>query len=386
MNAAQAITYPPRSFQGYSCDLCGSEAHDTLIQSYRSMTSDSRLTDIGLHKVACRGCGLARNLHSLDEAELSSYYQDDYTHNSRAEHSFLIDGVWRTRSEYIHEWMMTLLVPLNLSRETTKVMEVGCGSGELLRHFDFHHKSGIEYNRQAALQAAVRGLDVRHGAYWDIDSQFDLIVSFGVLEHVASPSDFLATLRRALTPGGFLLLGQPFQDTPSYDIFFLDHLHHFHLHHLDLYFAKTGLKEVARSVGYGPITNFSLHLLSADAAPEEASTEWLPSTRWDLEELHAQFAALDDFLAKQPTGSEVYAYGSGECLKLFEANTRLAQYLSGILDDFAEEADRLESIPEEKAACFVLTLHPIYQDKVLQQIRRRFSDAPVYSVQRSTLL
>jgi 2-polyprenyl-3-methyl-5-hydroxy-6-metoxy-1,4-benzoquinol methylase len=41
------------------------------------------------------------------------------------------------------------------------------------------------------------------------DSQFDVAVSFQVIEHLKDPSDFLTRLRRAVRPGGLILITTP---------------------------------------------------------------------------------------------------------------------------------------------------------------------------------
>jgi 2-polyprenyl-3-methyl-5-hydroxy-6-metoxy-1,4-benzoquinol methylase len=377
-----------KHFNDEQCDLCGSHEYDTLLTAIRSMTSDSRLTEIPLNKVACRQCGLARNRFSLNDRELSRYYEDNYQLNNRKEHCFVIDNVSRRRSEVIHEWIMEVLIPLNLSKHTTRLLEVGCGSGELLEHFCFTQKEGIELNREASDRASSKGLSVRQGAYWDIEGQYDLIVSFGVIEHVSSPSDFLNTLKHALTPNGVLLIGQPFQDVQSYDVFFVDHLHHFFLQHLEQYFYQNGLREISRSVGHGHITNFSLHLLiqndGRDTQPAFADTEKKP-VNWYFGDLMLEFQSLTTFL-EENRQSVIYAYGAGERLKLYEANTSLAEYVTGCIDDYAPESLNLTDVPIDPEPCFILTLHESYQIKVLRQIRQQFANATVYSVQLRDIL
>jgi SAM-dependent methyltransferase len=356
------------------------------------MTSDSRLVAIPLQKVVCQGCGLGANGSPTLLADLDRYYQEDYQlncHTPQAEHTFVIDGHPRTRSQVIYDWITALLDGSGVDLTTASLLEVGCGSGALLAHFPTPHKQGIEMSRQAVALATEKGLTVTAGSYHDVSGTYDLIVSFGVIEHVVSPTDFLRTLRRALKPGGRLVLGQPIQDAVSYDVFFADHLHHFFLRHLSAYFEKTGWVEQHRLVGYGPMPNFSLHLLAAGQEP----TKWqfgnpLAGPRFELADFKAQFAALDTYLAERQPLGPIYAYGASECLKLFEANTRLTEVVSGVIDDFQPGALKLDQLtaPATGSLTFVLTMNPLYQEKVAEQLRQRFPEAPIYSVQRRCLV
>ena len=73
----------------------------------------------------------------------------------------------------------------------------------------------------------------------------------------------MTELRKRLRPGGLLYLCQPTQDVPSYDVFFVDHLHHFGTDHLRAYAGRCGFRELGFVVGHGWMPNFSLHLWQA---------------------------------------------------------------------------------------------------------------------------
>jgi 2-polyprenyl-3-methyl-5-hydroxy-6-metoxy-1,4-benzoquinol methylase len=150
-------------------------------------------------------------------------------------------------------------------QQANRCLEVGAGSGLLLREFirRFPDKTfeGIELNRAAAKLAREHGLPVYQGETDSIDAgQFDLIYSVAVLEHVVSPAGFTSELRRLLKPEGLLFLCQPTQDVPSYDIFFIDHLYHFGSQHLYQYARKGGFRELGFITGHPWMPNYSLHL------------------------------------------------------------------------------------------------------------------------------
>lgn len=369
------------------CDLCGYTDFNPLLQAPKSMMSDSRLSNIPLEKIECRKCGLTRNALGQSSKDLKKFYESEYTLNHKpeqAEHTFLINNTPIKRSALIYQWMQHLIDANGGLPENPSILEVGCGSGELLSHFkDYQCAEGFELNYHSVEMAQKKGLRVHQGGYESIQKKYDLILSFGVIEHVHSPLDFLQILRAHLNPGGLLLIGQPIQDTPSYDVFFVDHIHHFFLYHLEWYFQKVGLQEVQRSVGFGPIINFSLHLLKS--AQPLMLRNVSNRNSWNLAEFKEQFKALSIFLQRHQS-KPMYAYGASECLALFETNTEIREYVTGVVDDFATECLRIEQIPPNDEICFILTLNPAYQEKVVQEIRNRFNKPLIYSVQRRGLL
>jgi SAM-dependent methyltransferase len=95
------------------------------------------------------------------------------------------------------------------------VLDVGCGSGAALlalRQAGWRCL-GLERDAGAVAQARLAGLtDVRPGdlsASPPPDDSADAVRFWHVLEHVADPGAQLAAARRALRPGGTLVLGVP---------------------------------------------------------------------------------------------------------------------------------------------------------------------------------
>jgi 2-polyprenyl-3-methyl-5-hydroxy-6-metoxy-1,4-benzoquinol methylase len=100
-------------------------------------------------------------------------------------------------------------------RRRGRLLDVGCGSGDLLAVWSVQQDScvGVEPNRTVALTARERtGLDIRPGTLFDhafAPESFDVVTISHVLEHVP---DARALLRRAaelLRPGGELLVWVP---------------------------------------------------------------------------------------------------------------------------------------------------------------------------------
>src|SRR4051794_31941047 len=101
------------SFDSTRCQLCGTiEANQIIRLETPSMTSDARIVDLPLHKIACARCGLIRNGYDLTDAELRRHYEVDYRLAADAESSEPLIFRGRasiTRSGAIAEWMINVL-------------------------------------------------------------------------------------------------------------------------------------------------------------------------------------------------------------------------------------------------------------------------------------
>lgn len=98
-----------------------------------------------------------------------------------------------------------------------RALDVGCGAGLLCEPLARlgAEVTGVdaapELIAAARAHAAGQGLaiDYRACGVENLDGQFDLVTAMEVIEHVASPADFLRSLARRLAPGGLLILSTP---------------------------------------------------------------------------------------------------------------------------------------------------------------------------------
>ena len=363
------------SYNPLRCDLCGSVAYDTtlFIDTNRGMTSDSRVVARSLKKIKCLNCGLVRDGIGFDSHDLQDHYANAYqlnTTESGEEHIFFTSSGTISRSQFIHDWILQIK-PSFFGR----TLEVGCGQGSVLRRLavtfpdaDFH---GMDLNAEAVRRAQEYGLKVSLGGSADISGQYDTIVAFGVLEHVPSPSEFLLEIRSALTDGGDLIVGQPSQDVPSYDLFFVDHLHHFATKHVRAFGHKVGLEEQNVLSGYQFVPNFSLHRFTKSSVKEQAfpliQTPSIDSVKYYLE----FFAEVNRFVMEH---QEFAVFGTGEVFSLLYAYTDLpcARIVCGLDDNRDRQKQnrwpfRVVS-PDQAASCAVsdvlLCVNPRYNQMV----------------------
>jgi SAM-dependent methyltransferase len=95
------------------------------------------------------------------------------------------------------------------------ILEYGCGRGWFLEASSryFERAVGIDFNQEAVKDCRGRGLDVRAIDLEQLDATFDVIASFQVIEHVASPGEILRRLAALLRPGGALIVAVPNEDS-----------------------------------------------------------------------------------------------------------------------------------------------------------------------------
>ncbi len=160
------------------------------------------------------------------------------------------------------QWRLDLIRPLCGSG---RLLEVGCARGDFLRaareHFDVY---GVEPNPDLAAFASLVApvhTDVAETAPW---RDFDVIVSFHVIEHVDSPRRFIAAIRERLKPGGLVVIETPNIQSIAFRIF-RKHWRQFIPEHYFFFDPKTITKlfreeglTVNRTIGIGKYASLEL--------------------------------------------------------------------------------------------------------------------------------
>jgi SAM-dependent methyltransferase len=99
-------------------------------------------------------------------------------------------------------------------RRPVRLLELGCGSGNVLAALgEFGETVGMEVHPELAAAARSAGLDVRAGALPEDlvvpPGWADVVLLLDVIEHLDDDAAALATARRALAPGGLLVVTVP---------------------------------------------------------------------------------------------------------------------------------------------------------------------------------
>ena len=157
-----------------------------------------------------------------------------------------------------------------------QVLDLGCRSGALTRHFlEGNHVVGLDVDRVALARAAELGIEpvpanVEEPLPFE-DGRFDAVVAGELLEHLRFPDELVTEIRRVLRPGGVLAGSVPNAFNIQNRLRFLrglpperdrTHLHMFRPR--DLHELFTGFEDVRLTFVGGRYRRLTPRLLSQD--------------------------------------------------------------------------------------------------------------------------
>jgi 2-polyprenyl-3-methyl-5-hydroxy-6-metoxy-1,4-benzoquinol methylase len=205
-------------FCAIACPLCGGKDYSVLSasrypesltaeqlqQAFRA-SSDEKLMD---QLVRCRDCELVYVNPRIDDALLLESYE------SAVDPAFIEQN--RERIQTFSKLLKKTFPRVGYQMPPgARLLDVGCAGGAFLvaaRDYGFT-VTGVEPSRWLAESGRKQyGLDIRQGILTGgmfPDASFDVITLWDVIEHVAQPSDVLATIHRLLKPDGLLLVNYP---------------------------------------------------------------------------------------------------------------------------------------------------------------------------------
>ncbi len=131
-----------------------------------------------------------------------SFYETYYRHEN---------SHWWFRWRY--ELITGLVGGLNPS-PTFRILDAGCGTGQMLRHVSqFGHAVGVDSSPEAIHFAASRDVDrLVLGSIFDLPfapDSFDCVLSLDVIEHVDDDRELVRALFSVVKPGGHLIVTVP---------------------------------------------------------------------------------------------------------------------------------------------------------------------------------
>lgn len=326
-----------------ACDLCGAVESRVLATpaTPRAMQSDRTIVPTSLAKVECMVCGLVRDAdpHGRHDDYYTSAYRLD-----RGDHVFYTASGPMVRSALLADWVERLLAQGVVDPSRARVLEVGASRGflvtELATRWPRATVRGIELGVAAAAEAVARGAAVVTGETSQLPAgEQDIVIAVAVLEHVPSPSAFLGELARLIRPGGHLVLIQPTQDVPSYDVFFVDHLFHFGTPHIEALASQRGFRTRWTDVGFDFMPNFSGHLCEADGERSPRTWSGPPAATTCAATLRSVMADLSRAVRRaaelRAAGRLFGVFGLHEVFALVQAYSSLAELgiTVGLTDD-----------------------------------------------------
>ncbi len=138
--------------------------------------------------------------------------------------------------------------------QNTKVLELGCGTGEFLAELQKRGCQvwGVDFDKNA-IKVAKKYFDLKNVFALSFDDffqrrdlpQFDVITFFEVIEHLDNPLEFIQNVKKILKPDGKIILSTPCRDR------FLVGLAHwdFPSHHLTRW-NKTAISNLFQKINF----------------------------------------------------------------------------------------------------------------------------------------
>lgn len=346
-----------------SCYVCENNEFETVFNSKPSMSSDGQTVDINIHKQQCQQCGTIR---TAEINFLNNFYENYYRLNiENTDPMYVYKGEKMLKSQMHFEW-------INKIADIDKcesMIEIGCGSGNLLSLFEIPNKFGIEPSKAAADHAS-KIASVQNIGFEELnnDRKYDFIFSSCVIEHTVNPNDFLQTIKNISKSESVIIIGLPIQDTESFDVYFLDHLHHFTANQFIHLCQKNGFKVEHFEVGYKCMLSMGYFVLSVGESELE-SLSFQQNKNLDISQ--SWIENMNSFLEKTP---EVFLFGYGETSFFFQTYTQVNKKNRIYIDDTRAHLAK-NVITTEKALSdqllngktLILLTNPEYHDFIISK-------------------
>lgn len=200
--------------------------------------------------LSCEKCQTLLTSPVPDENEIITYYKS----NSYVSHGESVNPIFDKTYKYIQsrnlKYKQRLIEKYTLGK---RLLDYGCGAGSFLAHMNEKGWStiGVEPDDKARQLAINKGLNITD--LNSINSTFDIITLFHVLEHVHSLNDTLEKIISLLDKNGVLMLALPNHqslDATHYQEYWAGydvprHLYHFSQKSIFTLSKKFGLNIVA---------------------------------------------------------------------------------------------------------------------------------------------
>ena len=195
--------FNPEYFENVKCYYCGSNAF--VSEFYDKY---------GFRHIRCSDCGMVYVSPRLKEKITHNLYsEEDYTQFYKIKLLPALD--YRRNVLGLNKYKQIVSL---LNKDKGKVLDIGCGLGEVLSIFDENEWDtlGVEFNSFAANYAKEQfGIPVINQSIYDFNEKdkFDVIMLWGVLEHLYNPLNILNKCRGLLSEDGLLVIEVPSADS-----------------------------------------------------------------------------------------------------------------------------------------------------------------------------
>lgn len=227
------------------CDLCGSSE----FMNYCDLEGKTKRSVF-----ICKKCSLTYLYPIPSVDELNDFYRQDYR-KKYSQQNFVTNEV--VAYEQKRATRVTEMVRRYFNKDTSKILDIGCSSGTLLKnlyklssHCELY---GIEMNDNYRKFIVDSGIADQNNITNDNitmycsgqKNKFDLITIVHVLEHLKNPKDVLVSIYRLLKDDGILYVEVPNLKTPYNNL----REKYFAIYHLT-YFTDFTLRKMLEKVGF----------------------------------------------------------------------------------------------------------------------------------------
>ena len=147
----------------------------------------------------------------MSDKKLKNYYDEIYKKGKRDEHFLKYrDGIDIPLDHKIaNEWIAE-----HKNCEYSSVMDFGCGEGEFLTNMSYKDRIGLDYSDFALDRAREKDSSIEYilsdeNGLCNLNRSFDVITSFGVLEHIPDPKSTLRSLVKLCSKNGIVIISCP---------------------------------------------------------------------------------------------------------------------------------------------------------------------------------
>jgi ubiquinone/menaquinone biosynthesis C-methylase UbiE len=312
----------------HTCDVCAKNEWRELPEPgiNRSVTTTGKIVERTLAKSLCNSCGLVRRGRDTFLG-LGEYYEEEYAPYFERPGT---EKFHRRRYQCLVDWMSTYMPE---SFVFSRALDVGCGQGWMMEAMNGRFSSvefvGVEPSVHNAEIAEGKGFHVLRGKLEELEnmSDYDLVYSNNVLQHVNDVAGFLHSLKSIVSDTGAIIVTCPDGSRPSIDLLWADHNYSFLPQNLVRLGQTLGFETVyvTQSQDNPSIPPSQLLLLTNNAvfhqhlselgrkAMSDNGLDNAALTRMFREksEYLGAFSKLDDYLTKEIAGySRVYNFGA----------------------------------------------------------------------------
>ena len=317
-----------------TCPVCNEEKYTVLFKQRFAHSDYNPIVDYVV--VVCDRCGMGYVNPVPDQHDWDQYYMQF----SKYATPTTISEVDQFRFSIIAEFLKDELIS-----ESATILDVGCGSGGLLKTLaqkGFHQLTGLEPapvgNHFSSQDSSILFINEPFDSL-NVESYYDVIILEQVLEHLGDVRRVIQKVSALQKPGGLVYIGVPdglkFKDCSDgpFQQFSVEHINFFSLEALKRLmnifgFRRVKEQQILYSIAHNIETTALMTLWCKDNKPlvidigkdlelGSALSGYIEQSDRDFREIYNTVAKLVG------RGSELYIWGAGtHTLRLIE-NTKL---------------------------------------------------------------